>query len=254
GAVRAGGSARAGRVAGLVQLEPDGLAPAPRVDAPAVGQELDEEQAAAGGGQLAGGAEVGEVVDGVGDLDADPAALPAAGDLRDHQGVGVGVHQDVGEDLRQQQHRRVELVRGGPVVQQLAQLLPGDRDLFRFGLGHRQHRPAHGGPYEVPVGAAAASVAGAAQQQHGDVVLAAVGERAGRVVGAGAVHGLDHGVGQFLQVAPVLLEGGPQALPAGVQVVAAGLDEAVGADQQGLAGFQDEPRDGVVGVRVDAQG
>ncbi|CAM5628864.1 hypothetical protein SALBM217S_04016 [Streptomyces griseoloalbus] len=68
------------------------------------------------------------------------------------------------------------------------------------------------------------------------------------------MHRLDQGVGQFLLGALVLLEDGAQALAAGVQVVAAGLDQPVRAEHHGLAGLQHDPRGGVVGVRVDAQG
>ncbi len=67
------------------------------------------------------------------------------------------------------------------------------------------------------------------------------------------MHRLDQGVGQFLLVALVPLEDGTQPLPAGVQVVAAGLDQPVRADHHRLAGLQDDPRGGVVGVRVDAE-
>ena len=53
----------------------------------------------------------------------------------------------------------------------------------------------------------AAALARPAQQQHRDVVLAAVGQRARGVVRGGAVHGLDEGVGaSVLQVALVLLQ------------------------------------------------
>ncbi|CAM5233927.1 hypothetical protein SVIOM74S_07759 [Streptomyces violarus] len=138
-------------------------------------------------------------------------------------------------------------------MQQLAQLLPGHRDPLGLGLRDRQHRAPHGGRHEHGV-AAAAALALPAQQQQRDVVLAAVGQRAGGVVRRRPVHGLHQGVGEFLQVALVVLQDRAQPPPAGVQVVAAGLDQAVRADQHGLAGLQGEPGRGVVGVRVDAQG
>lgn len=65
--------------------------------------------------------------------------------------------------------------------------------------------------------------------------------------------GLDQGVGEFLEAAVVAFQDGADALPAGLEVVAAGLDQPVGAEHERLAGLQDDPGRGVVGVRVDAQ-
>lgn len=137
-------------------------------------------------------------------------------------------------------------------MQQFAQLPAGHADPFRFRLGHREHRAADRRRRDGCVPAAAALPL-PAQQQDRDVVLAAVGEGAGGVVGGGAVDGLDQGVGEFLEASVVGLQDGADALPAGLEVVAAGLDQSVGAEHERLAGLQDDPGRGVVGVRVDAQ-
>ncbi len=67
------------------------------------------------------------------------------------------------------------------------------------------------------------------------------------------MHALHQRVGQLLHVAVVLLQDAADAPPPRVQVVSAGLDQAVRADQHGLAGLQDQPGGRVVGVRVDAE-
>ncbi len=96
---------------------------------------------------------VREVVAVVGDLHPDPPLARIPGDLGDEQGVGVGVDQDVRQHLGEQQDRRVPLLLHRPVVQQVAQVLPGgERRPARRASDFcdRQHgcaahrRPGHG--------------------------------------------------------------------------------------------------------------
>ncbi len=174
---------------------------------PRVREQLYQHQAAAGGGQLTRPALVREVVAGVRDLKTQPAAARLPGHLGEQQRVGVGVHQDVGDRLGDEQHRGVHLLGRAPVVQQLAQVPAGLRDPLGLVLRHRQRRAPHRGPGGRRV-APAAVRPGPAQQQHRDVVLASVGPRAGRVVRGRPQHPLHQRVGQRLRVAPVVLPRG----------------------------------------------
>ena len=140
-------------------------------------------------------------------------------------------------------------------MQQLAQLLPGDGDPLRLGLGDRQHRSSHGGaarpgdgrPRPQPRSPAGTAAARRCRPR--------AGRRAGRWCGA------RRGRARAWTRASASSSRSPSCasrilrtpLPAGVQVVAAGLDQPVGAQHQRLAGLQDEPGGRVVGVRVDAQ-
>ncbi len=119
--------AGAGGVRGQGEPEPDGLAAGAVLDAPAFGEGGAHQQApaalAVGVGVVVGGGggyvgEGGQAAFGVvvGDLDPDRAVLAQAADL----GGGAGVHDGVGDEFADQDHRVVDDLGQPPAQQRVA--------------------------------------------------------------------------------------------------------------------------------------
>ena len=140
----------------------------------------------------------------------------------------------------------------GPVVQQLAQLARGRPRCAPARPGRPSARAARRRGRGRGRGAAASR----RSSRSGDVVLAAVGQRAGGVVRGGAVHGLDQRVGQLLQVARAVAclqdRRAAAAQPVSRSWPPVSIRPSVHSSIVS-PGLQDEPGGGVVGVRVDAE-
>src|SRR5690606_16569563 len=92
---------RPGRLSAVrdAHFEPGGLAPGQQVDTPAVGESVDEEEAAAAGVQVLDRHETGQPAGRVADLDTDQAAPPAHTEAEDTgSGVAYGVADQFGDE------------------------------------------------------------------------------------------------------------------------------------------------------------